>query len=92
MAQVVEFKRKEPDDPHIAGQARCIACANEWVSVAPIGTAWLECPSCKCEKGLMKYPCAREGKTWHCHCANELFYVTPEGIYCPNCGDWQQGF
>lgn len=92
MAEVVAFKPKEPDDPNIAGAAACIACQHRWTSVAPIGTVWLTCPYCGAQKGLMTFPCERAGSHWRCPCGNELFNVMPEGIYCPNCGAWQEGF
>lgn len=85
MADVIAFKRAEPDDPHISGKAHCIACKHEWVSVAPVGTVWLTCPECQTEKGLMKFPCVREG-------GNDLFHATKDRFYCPNCGNWQNGF
>ena len=45
---VIDFtKAKAELDPHISGDARCLACKHEWVAVAPIGTIWLECPACK---------------------------------------------
>lgn len=93
MGTVAAFPAKQKDeDPHIAGEARCIACSHEWASVAPVGSVWLECPSCKTSKGLMKYACERTGLEWHCNCGNTLFHATPDGFYCPNCGSWQTGF
>lgn len=94
--RVIERKEKwreeEPDDPHISGKARCIACAHEWVAVAPTGTTWLECPSCHTEKGLYRFPCEQDAAHWKCGCGNWYFAVTHEGYYCPNCGEWQTGF
>lgn len=93
MGTVVSLLPKpKQDDPHIAGLAHCIACGHGWTSVAPIGSVWLECPECKTEKGLMKFPCVRETPAWVCNCGNQLFYATPDGFYCPNCGNWQNGF
>jgi rubrerythrin len=34
----------------------------------------------------------KNGPDWHCDCGNELFYVTANGYYCPNCGLTQKGF
>lgn len=92
MGTIAAFPKKEPLDPHIVGAAHCIACAHKWTSVAPVGSVWLECPNCKCDKGLMDQPCVRELPTWTCNCGNDLFHVTKDGYYCPNCGDWQTGF
>jgi Zn finger protein HypA/HybF involved in hydrogenase expression len=93
MAEVLAFKPKEPEVPHITGEAHCLACLHVWVSVAPAGAVWLECPNCKAEKGLMRFKCLYEKRPhWHCNCGNSLFHVTSAGYYCPNCGDWQTGF
>lgn len=78
--------------PHNAGQARCLDCKHEWAAVCPVGTTWLECPACTLFRGRMIGQHERDGPHWFCHCGNELFYVTPDGTYCPNCGEWQRGF
>ena len=86
-------KEREKRSPHLSGWAHCIACGEEWVAVSPAGTVWLTCPKCKSEKGLYSYSCVREGTShWICNCGNDLFHITPEGMYCPNCGEWQEGF
>ena len=77
--------------PHLSGEARCMLCGKEWVAVAPVGTPWLECPECHSEKGYMKFQVQRTGSEWICNCGNDLFRVTPDGYYCPNCGEWQKG-
>ncbi len=92
MADVLAFTPKERDDPHSAGKAHCTACKHEWVGVVPVGTVWLTCPGCGAQKGLLTYPCERDGLHWTCVCGNQLFNVMREGLYCPNFGDWQQGF
>jgi Zn finger protein HypA/HybF involved in hydrogenase expression len=78
--------------PHLSGPAKCMSCNHEWQAVAPIGTEWLECPECHLEKGRLAYPVQRYGLEWKCHCGNDLFRMTPDGCYCPNCGEWQKGF
>lgn len=90
MAEVIPFKR--PEDPHMTGEARCMKCGREWVAAAPIGTEWLECPGCGTMHGTFKQPIERDGAHWVCKCGNELFRVTPDGYYCPACGEWQHGF
>lgn len=93
MTKIVMFPTKaNVVAPHNQGDARCLACANEWLAVVPIGTIWLQCPKCECTKGLLRYACEREGQHWICNCGNRLFNFTPEGVYCPNCGCWQKGF
>ncbi len=91
---VIEFKPKaapaEPVDGHGSGQACCTACNHEWVATAPLGTLWLECPSCKTERGIFKFTFLRAGvEHWTCNCGNQLFYITRDGAYCPACGDAQ---
>lgn len=90
---IIPFKREEePDSPYLTGNARCMSCKHEWIAVSPIGTTWLECPECHAEKGRYQYPVERDGFEWKCNCGNDLFRVTPDGYYCPNCGEWQNGY
>lgn len=77
---------KEEHSETLSGRARCIACNHEWVAVAPVGVFWLECPKCSTEHGRFSAQVQRDGMHWHCHCGNDLFYITPEGSYCPMCG------
>lgn len=77
-----EFRK----NPHIAGNAHCIACLHKWVAVAPEGEVWLECPKCHCNKGLFKFPVSLEKPHWHCACGNNLFHLDQDSFYCPNCG------
>jgi len=77
--------------PHLSGEAKCMLCSKEWVAVAPVGTPWLECPECHAVKGYMKFNVQRTKSEWVCNCGNDLFRVTPDGYYCPNCGAWQEG-
>lgn len=72
--------------PHLSGDAKCLACGHQWVAVAPVGTVWLECPACSLERGRYVAQVERPGPHWHCGCGNDLFRVTPDGPYCPNCG------
>jgi hypothetical protein len=87
---VIDLKQaKEKREPHLSGKARCIACNHEWVATAPVGTIWMECPKCTLERGRYVAQVQRDDLHWHCKCGNDLFYSTPDGIYCPNCGVWQ---
>lgn len=86
--KILIFKQRE--QPHKTGEARCMSCAHQWIAVAPIGVTWMECPACSAEKGYFIYPCLRDGNHWTCNCGNDLFQITQEGTYCPNCGNWQQ--
>ncbi len=92
MPNVIELRPKQQEEPHLSGRALCLSCRHEWVAVAPIGAVWLECPSCHLERGRFIAQVCRDGDHWHCNCGNNLFYVTADGFYCPNCGEWQNGF
>jgi len=91
MGQVIALKKNE-DDPYLSGDAHCMSCKHTWVAVCPVGTIWLECPKCGSLKGLMDFKVIRDDARWTCNCGNNLFHVTMEGYYCPNCGEWQVGF
>lgn len=84
-------KWKEENTPHLSGRARCLQCKHEWIAVAPVGTAWLQCPKCECENGRFAAQVQRDGMHWHCKCGNDLFHITPEGSYCPMCGAETRG-
>lgn len=94
MAEIIQFVKSEAEDetPHLSGEAVCMLCGHEWVAVVPVGTVWLECSECHSMKGHLKYAVQRDGNEWCCGCGNGLFRVTPDGYYCPNCGEWQRGF
>lgn len=90
-AKIVALPERE--DPHNCGTSRCMACGHEDVTVAPVGVVWMECSACHAQKALFVGACEQQGAAhWTCACGNDLFHVTPEGLYCPNCGAWQQGF
>ncbi len=76
--------------PRLEGWARCLACKHEWDAVVPIGSIWMVCPECSLERGRFVYYMMREEcQHWKCDCGNDLFYITPDGEYCPNCGTWR---
>lgn len=84
--------KKDEGQSHNTGKAFCLVCKKIWVAVAPTGVVWLQCPQCGAMKGLYKYSCLRDEARWVCNCGNDLFHVTPNGYYCPNCGQWAKGF
>lgn len=88
---VVSFPSKKDTTIYQSGTALCISCKHEWQARAPEGTDWLECPCCGCWKGKFKYPVYRQPEIpyWRCGCNNDLFYINPDGVYCPNCGKVQ---
>jgi hypothetical protein len=84
---------KEENTPHLSGPARCLACNHEWVAVAPVGTDFMECPACRTMKGVFYSPVLYGSDVWVCHCGSDLFRIHPEkGIYCPVCGQLQEGY
>lgn len=91
MGDVVQLSERRP---HISGMAFCTHCDHRFAAVAPAGTAhqWLECPACHTEKALYQFPCCLPagGLVRTCDCGNQLFYLTPAGHLCPNCGTYQQ--
>ena len=89
-AIVLPFKPK-PAEQTGAGEAFCLQCGCEWYAVAPTGVTQLECPQCHTMKGLFRFgfePC-EGGMVRECQCGNRLFYLTPEGHMCANCGIYQ---
>ena len=90
---VLEFKRPEPQDPHLSGQAQCFGCQHKWVAVAPVGTKEMECPNCHCIKGVFRNICApeKDKKIWVCECGCDLFMLIEKvGYMCVNCGTYQR--
>jgi Zn finger protein HypA/HybF involved in hydrogenase expression len=86
---VQEEKAEEPKTTKwLAGSATCIGCQHEWEQVAPLETATSEflCPKCHTMKGRLKYEfMPPDGLLYRCGCGNYYMYVTPEGLFCPNC-------
>ena len=89
MSNVLVFKA--PEQQTATGEAFCLQCKHEWIAVAPTGNVRLECPECHTMKGLWRFEFApAEGQLWReCNCGNHLFYLTPEGHMCANCGIYQ---
>lgn len=82
---------EEPRELWSQGTAVCLDCRHEWQAVAPQKTQFLECPGCGLEKGRFKFAFAKlDEPHWHCNCGNELFQITEQGAYCPNCGKDQE--
>ena len=90
-AQVIQFKNPDPPKQWASGEAFCIACGHEWAAVSETGVEDLECPSCKTMKGKWRFEFQpTEGSlVRECNCGNRLFYLTPEGHLCANCGIYQ---
>lgn len=90
MTNVVSLKQyKEEHEPHLTGDAKCLACGHEWVAVAPVGGSEFECPQCGCMKGVYQMFVIDDPEIWVCNCGCDIFRVTPDYIYCVNCGTEQ---
>ena len=70
---------------HGQGQARCLGCLHEWQAVVPVGTTQLGCPECGSWKGVLLGNYTPD-VVWTCPCGCDLFYLSPSGPMCPNCG------
>ena len=96
MNNVVDFsKAKEEREPHVAGTLFCMGCDHEWTAVWKQGTTEFECPECKSMRGRNKFDVspAPESIFWQCtSCTNQLFYLLPDRVHCPGCGNqWNYG-
>lgn len=88
---IIDLQQRRADrEPHIAGTFKCGACRAEWVGVAPIGCAELQCPVCGCMRGYSKsHILAGEGSViFVCKiCEGELFSLAQSGeAQCAGCG------
>lgn len=91
MAKILDIDKLRP---HRAGMVDCVSCGHTWVAVIPVSdmAPALECPSCGKMKGQFRARPWQKKNTWTCTCGNDLFQITPDGIYCPDCGDWQDPY
>lgn len=86
---VIDFEAKRKERT-LTGNALCLGCKHKWEAVAPVGTVALRCPECETNRGMF-INLVDEGEIhrWNCNCGNDLFYISPESIYCPVCGNRQ---
>lgn len=90
MTNVIPIPRckHDGDDKHLTGRAHCLTCKHQWIGVAPVGTAWLDCPECGSGKGRWHtevYP-GDWHEVWECRCECRIFHVTRTCIVCIDCG------
>lgn len=90
MTNVVKLRRPVKER-HGQSEAFCMQCGHVWQAVAPIGTTRFECPECHSMKGLWRFEFAPSvgQMVRECNCGNQLFYLTPDGHMCANCGTYQ---
>lgn len=73
--------------PHNRGLARCMECHHEWTAVVIVGKQFFDCERCGLERATFVGACCKTRDLhWTCLCGNDLFHMTPESTYCPNCG------
>lgn len=87
MSNVIEFGRKEK---WASGVTICMSCRHEEVTVAPLGVIDMECSACGSMKSRWKGEFRPDDDVSTCKCGNQMFYMTPQGHFCPNCGDYQK--
>ncbi len=88
MSNVIPFAPRQQTG---AGEAFCLACNHTWIAVAPTGSLAFECPACHTMKGKWKFEFfpGEDTMVRVCNCGNQLFYLTPDGHMCANCGVYQ---
>jgi len=90
VGDILSFPEKV--DPHLAGEAKCVACKFTWAAVAPVGTVDLECPNCGGNRGIWRYPILAPvgGHYFVCNCGCEAMtaYFSGGNFYlrCIACG------
>jgi hypothetical protein len=99
VADVIPFGKKPSPEQvtetvaHGIGRAFCMSCFHHWDAAVPVGTTEFECPECHAMKGRWKftfYP-SEDTMVRECRCGNQLFYLTPEGHLCAECGSTTTG-
>ena len=94
-ADLKEKKRLSELVEMSTGKARCLSCRYEWTASIQYpegGVDYIECPSCSLMKGKFIHVFEMDDPHWVCNCGNDLYRINAEGVYCPNCGAWQDGF
>lgn len=95
MSEVIPFARREPKQPHLAGEALCIGCRHTWAAVAPVGVWQMECPACGTMKGVWRFPVgAQDGDAcFSCDCGCEALTAYKHHgrfhLKCMSCGTEQ---
>lgn len=86
MGEVVELSEYRPKR-WLSGTMLCTVCKYEWDGVCPAGRKdGMDCPLCGVAKAVLKFPVVPQSY-WMCGCGGELFYITPDGVCCRECGE-----
>lgn len=89
MSKVIDLQaHRESKQPHWSGEVYCVGCQHTWVGVAPIGTEWVDCPSCSMPKGTPRHPFGGTvgDAILTCTCGCEaLTAYKREGAFCVRC-------
>lgn len=93
MGDVVDFnEKKEENEPHVQGEAKCMNCKHLTHAVAPAGTTNMECSECGAMKVVFLNPILSVvgNMLWVCDCGNEFFVLDDIGLLCAQCGTRQR--
>jgi hypothetical protein len=90
MGDIVNLKQwKDESEPHLKGYAKCLACNHKWIAIVPVGVSEFECPNCGSFKGVYQEFVIDGPEIWVCQYGCDIFRITPDYIYCVNCGTEQ---
>lgn len=81
--------------PHMVGEAFCLGCGHTWHADRKVGPDSIRfpCPACSAFKGYFKFEARLPDSVLvaTCQgCEGQLFYLTPDGHLCPNCGEYRR--
>ena len=82
-------EEREARQPHVSGPYMCLSCKFKFIAVVPLKLLWIDCPQCGLEHARPQGNIQKPEPHWGCSCGNDLFYMTPDGAYCPLCGTAQ---
>jgi hypothetical protein len=86
---VISFKKPDIPESYLKGKARCSVCKHEYQAKAPVGSTWLNCPSCGLDKAQYIYDVVPIEDTSECACGCDVFRVSAKAVHCIHCGKRQ---
>lgn len=69
----------------VSGEMVCRTCGDHWEGRIEVGELAATCPSCGANNSR-PFHYVEPDEVWYCACGETLFFLTPEGPVCPNCG------